>query len=48
LIEQLPEASKDGIPLISDTKLRQMMPPQVKKTMRFLMKMYEKRDQKMP
>lgn len=31
LIEQLPEASKDVIPLISDTKLRQMMPPQVKK-----------------
>ena len=31
LIEQLPEASKDGIPLISDTKLREMMPPQVKK-----------------
>ena len=31
LIDQLPEASKDGIPLISDTKLREMMPPQVKK-----------------
>ncbi len=31
LIEQLPEASKDGVPLISDTKLREMMPPQVKK-----------------
>ena len=31
LIKQLPEASKDGIPLISDTKLREMMPPQVKK-----------------
>ncbi|MCP4913590.1 MAG: hypothetical protein GY909_10760, partial [Oligoflexia bacterium] len=31
LIEQLPEASKDGIPLISDTKLRAMIPPQVKK-----------------
>ena len=31
LIEQLPEASKDGIPLISDTKLRELMPPQVKK-----------------
>ena len=31
LIDELPEASKDGVPLISDTKLRQMMPPQVKK-----------------
>ena len=31
LIEQLPEASKGGIPLVPDTKLRQMMPPQVKK-----------------
>ena len=31
LIEQLPEASKDGIPLISDSKLREMIPPQVKK-----------------
>eukprot|EP00534_Pseudo-nitzschia_fraudulenta_P016250 CAMPEP_0201252678 /NCGR_PEP_ID=MMETSP0852-20130820/67046_1 /ASSEMBLY_ACC=CAM_ASM_000632 /TAXON_ID=183588 /ORGANISM="Pseudo-nitzschia fraudulenta, Strain WWA7" /LENGTH=162 /DNA_ID=CAMNT_0047552413 /DNA_START=730 /DNA_END=1215 /DNA_ORIENTATION=- len=31
LINQLPDASKDGIPLISDTKLREMMPPQVKK-----------------
>ena len=31
LIEQVPEASKDGIPLISDTKLREMTPPQVKK-----------------
>ena len=31
LIEQLPEASKDGIPLISDNKLREMIPPQVKK-----------------
>ena len=31
MIDQLPEASKDGIPLISDTKLREMMPPQVKK-----------------
>ena len=31
LIDQLPEASEDGVPLISDTKLRQMMPRQVKK-----------------
>ena len=31
LIEQLPEVSKDGIPLISDSKLREMIPPQVKK-----------------
>ena len=31
LIEQLPEASKDGIPLVSDAKLRQMIPPQLKK-----------------
>ncbi len=31
LIEQLPEASKDGVPLVSDAKLRQMIPPQVKK-----------------
>ena len=31
LIEQLPEASKDEIPLVSDSKLRQMTPPQVKK-----------------
>ena len=30
LIEQLPEASKDDIPLVSDTKLREMMPPRVK------------------
>ena len=30
LIEQLPEASKDGIPLISDNKLREMIPPQLK------------------
>ena len=30
LIEQLLEASKDGIPLVSDTKLREIMPPQVK------------------
>ena len=31
LVEQIPEASKDGIPLVSDTKLRDMIPPQVKK-----------------
>ena len=31
LIEQLPEVCKGGIPLVSDTKLRKMMPPQVKK-----------------
>ena len=31
VLEQLPEASKDGIPLVSDTKLREMIPPQVKK-----------------
>ena len=31
LIEQLPEASKDGIPLVSDSVLRKMIPPQVKK-----------------
>ena len=31
LLEQVPEASKDGVPLVSDTKLREMMPPQVKK-----------------
>ena len=31
LIEQLPAASKDGIQLVSDIKLRQMMPLQVKK-----------------
>ena len=31
LIEQLPEASKDGIALVSDNKFREMMPPQVKK-----------------
>eukprot|EP00534_Pseudo-nitzschia_fraudulenta_P011366 CAMPEP_0201217632 /NCGR_PEP_ID=MMETSP0851-20130426/190158_1 /ASSEMBLY_ACC=CAM_ASM_000631 /TAXON_ID=183588 /ORGANISM="Pseudo-nitzschia fraudulenta, Strain WWA7" /LENGTH=129 /DNA_ID=CAMNT_0047507285 /DNA_START=1401 /DNA_END=1790 /DNA_ORIENTATION=- len=30
LIEQLSQASKDGIPLISDSQLRQMIPPQVK------------------
>ena len=27
LIKQLPEASKDGVPLILDTKLREMIPP---------------------
>mmetsp|Transcript_13955 Transcript_13955/g.31264 ORF Transcript_13955/g.31264 Transcript_13955/m.31264 type:complete len:84 (+) Transcript_13955:440-691(+) len=48
LIDELPEASKDGVPLISDTKLREMMPPQVKKMMRFLTKnAKQKRDQKM-
>ena len=31
LIEQIPKASKDGIPLVSDTKLRQKIPPQVEK-----------------
>ena len=31
LIEQLPEASKDGTPLVSDSVLRKMIPPQVKK-----------------
>ena len=31
LIEQLPETSKEGIPLISDKKLREMIPPHVKK-----------------
>ena len=31
LIEQVQEASEDGVPLISDTKLREMIPPQVKK-----------------
>ena len=30
LVEQLPEASKDGISLVSDTKLRETIPPQVK------------------
>ena len=31
MIEQLLEASKDGISLLSDTKMKQMIPPQMKK-----------------
>ena len=30
MIEQLPEASKDGIPLIADTKLRERIPPGIR------------------